>query len=283
MRLPKLVRKKRGLRNLVRTIRKGPFTILLFHSVGRNAAAGFLPAGLDCEPGFFRSVLKMLAAEATVLSLHDLIAAIREKRVPPNAVVITFDDGYRDTLTVAWPMLKAFGFPAIVFPPTDAIGSNELLPLHALYYHKLLSGPHMPASDTIERGHCIVKLLREPQRAAPAIGRELYLNWDELRTLRAEGMEIGGHTCSHTWLAALTGEEQQREIADCKAILEKNVGQPIESFAYPFGYYDTSFTNATLEIVRRHFAAAVASVPDAAGRVDLLQLPRLSINQFYNP
>jgi peptidoglycan/xylan/chitin deacetylase (PgdA/CDA1 family) len=283
MRLPKLVRKKRGLRNLARTIRKGPFTILLFHSVGRNAAASFLPAGLDCEPGFFRSVLKMLAAEATVLSFHDLVAAIRAQRVPPDAVVITFDDGYRDTLTVAWPLLKEFGFPAILFPPTDAIGSNELLPLHALYYHGLLSGPHVPASNSIERGHYIVKLLREPRRATPAIGRDLYLDWDELRSLRAEGMEIGGHTCSHAWLAALSGEEQQREIADCKAILEKNLGQPVESFAYPFGYYDTSFTNATLEIVRRHFAAAVASVEDATIRIDLHRLPRQSINNFYSP
>jgi len=283
MRLPAVLRKQRGLRNLAHTVRQGPFTILLFHNVGRGPAAGFLPTGLDCPPAFFRAVLKWLAAEANVLTFSDLVSAIRDKRVPPNAVAITFDDGFRDTLTVAWPLLKEYGLPATLYTPTDSIGSQELLPLHKLYYHKLLTGPLVPASNSWARGDFMHKLLRETPPPTPPLGRELYLNWDELRTRCAEGMEIGGHTCSHPWMAGLPAEEQRREIVESKAVMEKNLGRPVEHFAYPFGYRGTSFTDVTLEIVRRHFTSAVISLAHMTSPPDLHLLPRHGINNFYSP
>jgi len=210
------------------------------------------------------------------------VAAIHERRVPPNAVAITFDDGFRDTLTVAWPMMKEFRLPAVLFMPTDAIESREMLPLHKLYYNNLLSGADAPASNSRERGEFIQRLLRETQLTAPRVGHELYLNWDELRTLQAEGMEIGGHTCSHAWLAALPVEEQRREIVESKIVLEKNLGRAVGSFAYPFGYSGTSFTEATLAIVRQHFVAAVASTSETTNPFDVHRLPRHSINTFYS-
>lgn len=282
MKLSRFFSMKRALLRLRAMIRSQPFTILLFHSVGRSPAADFLSAGLNCDPGFFRALLKLLVAEATVIRFGELATAIREKRVPQNAVVITFDDGFRDTLTMAWPLLKEFRLPAILFTPTDSVGSDELLPLHQLYYNNLLSGPNAPASNSRARGDFIQKLLHETQHTAPSLGRELYLSWDELRMLQTEGMEIGGHTCSHAWLAALPIEEQRREIVESKIVLEKNLGRPVEYFAYPFGYYGTSFTDATLAIVRQHFVAAVGSMNETTDSIDLYRLPRHSINTFYS-
>jgi peptidoglycan/xylan/chitin deacetylase (PgdA/CDA1 family) len=281
MRYPDFIRRRVGLKRLAATIRAEPFTIPLFHNVGRCRQADFLPPALDCDPEFFRATLRLLREEATVLSFHDLVMAIRENNLPPNPVAITFDDGFRDTLTVAWPLLKEFGMPAIVFPPTDAVGSTELLPVHKLYYNNLLNGSGVPASNTRERGEYIHKLLREREVTAPPLGHDLYLNWDDLRLLRSEGMEVGGHTCSHAWLGALPLEEQRREIVESKNLLEKELGCPVLYFAYPFGYYGASFSEATLEIVRQHYTAAAISLNDTGSVVDLHRLPRHGVNTFY--
>ena len=282
MRYPDFLRRRLALRRLANTIRREPFTILMFHSVGRSRAADFLPAALDCDPAFFRSVLKLLRRQATVLPYRELMAAIRENRVPKRAVAITFDDGFRETLTVAWPMLKEFGLPAILFVPVDVLAANELLPVHKLYYNQLLNGDMAPSPVSPERGPYMAKLLREHNVTAPPLGRELYLTWDELYRLRDEGMEIGAHTVSHAWLNGLPEDEQRREVVECRRILEQRLGQPVEFFAYPYGYYGASFTDKTVQLVREHFATAAAGTRHPGPGLDLHRLPRYGISLFYN-
>ncbi len=76
--------------------------------------------------------------------------------------------------------------------------------------------------------------------------RELYLDWDDLREMRAQGMVIGGHTMTHPWLARLGAGQQEEEITESLEILGRELGERIEAFAYPYGSYNAD----TLEILR---------------------------------
>lgn len=112
-------------------------------------------------------------------------------------VALTFDDGFVDNLRNAAPVLARHAFPATVFMVAGRAGGY-------------LDG--------------------EPD---PAQGR--LMTWEELREIRAFGVEIGGHTLSHPHLSALTEEEQRQEIFGCKAALEDGLGETITAFAYPYG------------------------------------------------
>lgn len=130
----------------------------------------------------------------TLDTLADYIS--QGKALPVKPVVITFDDGYRDTYDVAMPILKQYGFSSIVFIPAGEVGTN--------------------------------------------------LSWEQLREMKASGMQIGSHSYHHRELAKLAPAEQAEEIAKSKEVLDRNLQQDTRWFCYPYGSYDT----ATLKLLQ---------------------------------
>ncbi len=119
--------------------------------------------------------------------------------LPPKPVVLTFDDGYRNNLENGLPVLREFGFPAVIFVVVNAVGKDNFW--------------HDPANE-----------VRIPM-----------LNWDELRALRDAGWEIGSHTLNHPRLLRLSPEEARREITESRRVLGEQMGEPPVSFAHPYG------------------------------------------------
>lgn len=158
--------------------------ILTYHSIGYRAHE------MNVTPEDFAEQMAWLAAHTPVIPLAE--AANGGK-----GVAITFDDGYRDNLTHALPVLERHGFPATVFVVSGCLGAA---------------------------------LPRDPD---PETGR--ILAPDEIQTLRQRGIAIGGHTRTHPRLAALPPEAQAAEISGCKADLEAILGESIDAFAYPYG------------------------------------------------
>ena len=116
-------------------------------------------------------------------------------------VCITFDDGYRDNYTIAYPLLKRLGVPFTVYVTTGFI-DNQL-----------------------------------PMWWYP--GEHLGISKEELIALDADPLcTIGAHTVSHPKLDTLTYEEQYKEIADSKQKLEQLFGHPVQHFSFPHGAYD---------------------------------------------
>jgi peptidoglycan/xylan/chitin deacetylase (PgdA/CDA1 family) len=113
---PSLLR--RALRHLKR--RSGP-VILMYH---RIALPPTDPWGLAVAPSRFRDQLTVLARRREILAMDEFVDALEERRLPAKAVAITFDDGYRDNLTNAAPLLDAAAAPATVFLTTGAIGTE---------------------------------------------------------------------------------------------------------------------------------------------------------------
>ena len=123
--------------------------------------------------------------------------------LPRNAVLITFDDGYRDILENALPLLQKHGYPAVIFIPV-AYMDNEL-PL-----------PH--ETHLIEQG------VRNPT-----------LDWGLVRELDAAGVRVESHGIAHRPLAAVSLDEAVREIAVSKLKLEEKLGRPMRAYAYVKG------------------------------------------------
>jgi peptidoglycan/xylan/chitin deacetylase (PgdA/CDA1 family) len=140
----------------------------------------------------------------TVVDLDAVLAHYREGGpLPAGATLITFDDGYRDNLLNAAPVLKAHGYPAVQFVPIAYVGDSQPLP-HERYL--AAHGVHNPTVD-----------------------------WDEIRELERYGVRIESHGISHKPLAELEIDEAAREIAISKLELERRLGRPVRAFSYVKG------------------------------------------------
>lgn len=122
-------------------------------------------------------------------------------------VLLTFDDAYRDFLTHAWPLLCAYGFGATVFVPTDHVGGRA-------DWDRAFGEP-----------------------------AEL-MDWDELRLLASQGLEIGAHSCTHPRLTDLPSGRILAEGRLSKQRLEAELGRPVSAMAYPHGEHNREVRRA---------------------------------------
>jgi GT2 family glycosyltransferase/peptidoglycan/xylan/chitin deacetylase (PgdA/CDA1 family) len=141
----------------------------------------------------------------TVLSVEDYLTFRQADRLPPaRSVVITFDDGYRDTFELAAPVLRRLGLTATVFIVTHRVGTRNSW-----------------------------------DATGELVGRPL-MRWSELQTLLSQGMRVGAHTRTHPMLTALPPEAARDEIDGSRSDLETRLGVAVEVFAYPYAKFDAA-------------------------------------------
>jgi peptidoglycan/xylan/chitin deacetylase (PgdA/CDA1 family)/SAM-dependent methyltransferase len=184
-----------------KTVVTARLPILMYHSVSTNGPSGL--ARYRVSPRAFEQQLQYLQDTGfRSVTLEQWRLAMEAKRpLPGRAVIITFDDGYRDFITDAWPLLAKYGFSATVFLVAGRVGQTNEWDEH--------HGQEMPL-----------------------------LGWEEIRELQRSGIEFGSHSLSHRPLIGLPIEEVVREAARSKTILERNLNARIRSLAYPYGASD---------------------------------------------
>jgi len=176
--------------------RKNKLVILRYHSI-----SDYRRHEVNVKINRFRQQMGFLAKNFNPISLKESVADLRNnKQLPENAVVVTFDDGYKDNYTNAYPMLKEFSIPAIIFLSAGFIGTNKILPFD--------KGDN-PAYNNL-------------------------LAWHEVREMAKGGIEFGSHTISHANLGG-KGIDIKSEIEDSKKIIEKELGGNVWAISYPFG------------------------------------------------
>lgn len=253
-------------------------SILIYH---RIAIANFDPWNIAVSPEEFELQLVKLRSK-TVLPLQEFVKLHIRKKLPRNAVAITFDDGYACNALVAAPMLKSFGYPATFFVVSDTIArpdefwwdqlefifhsevfnyeqaarmltdrfvaeSSEFQRDGASRSDFLVLWSRLRGLATAERRQFIVDLRRTLKLTKTIRPTHRPMSEAELRSLAADPLfEIGGHTTTHPSLPTLTPEEQEQEIVHGARFLEAKIGKSIRSFSYPFG----EWRPVTRDIVR---------------------------------
>jgi peptidoglycan/xylan/chitin deacetylase (PgdA/CDA1 family) len=169
--------------------------------------------------------------------------------LPPRAVLITFDDGYRDNLENALPVLRANGYPAVLFVPIGFLDDGRPLP-----HEELL----------------VTLGVRNPT-----------LDWDELAELEAGGVRIESHGIGHWPLTALEPAEATREIAVSKLRLQERLGREVEAFAFVKGSQaDYRPEHASL-VQQAGYKLAFTSVSGANGpESDRFRLRRYNVEPY---
>lgn len=258
---------------LLRGRRRGG-AIVMYHGVTPEhvdplVESAHVPADL------FRREIRHLVRSYRVVPLAELVDRLEsDKPVPRDWVALSFDDGFRNNLTCAHEILRSEGnLPWSLFVITDLIGTRATFLTTLLLMTVLHGGAsrlRVPAQggewvwrelrSRRRRANCfwellpVLKALPEDERhaAAEQVFAQLgegeveavrsrfpsfdWLSWDEVRELHRDGVDIGGHTCTHAYLRADLGEERiEREILGCRERLEKELGTAPLHFCYPNG------------------------------------------------
>ena len=259
------------------------FSIFTYHRVNDEADPFF--ASMPTE--VFERQIAHVARVYRVLPLEDLVQRMRQGTLPRNAVAVTFDDGYRDTLTHAAPILARHGVPATVFLATGFIGTGQVpwVDRVALAFKVTEATEYVaPWGETVSlataparvdaAGRLVEHLKRLPdddrRRAfdrllqAFTVGdekafNELMLTWDDVNALVALGFSIGAHTVNHPILSRVSAERAREEIEGSRATITSACGRPPQVFAYPNGGVEDYTPTVARLVCQAGFSCAVTT------------------------
>lgn len=274
-------------------------TVLLYHRVLAQPDA-MLPHDLDASR--FAAHLAALSQVFRVLSLEDALSRLRDGTLPSRALCITFDDGYRDNIEVAVPILKKHGMVATFFVSTGFLDGGRMMHdtviesirrLPEQIYDLTWVGLGKRSIDGMDSRIALidefvrsVKYLpfHERQQACDRLAfeakgdlpRTLMMTSEQIRHLASMGMSIGAHTHDHTILSRLNEDDAWSQITKSRDILTQLLGSAPALFAYPNGKPDIDYRCSHVELVKRAgFAgAASVSVGTASRSSDHFQVPR---------
>lgn len=246
-------------------------TILAYHRVAPVVSADypFDREVLDCEPREFARQMELVARTCMPVGLDEVLGFLEGGgRLPPNPVMVTFDDGYRDNRDHAQPILDRLGIPACFFVTTGNLTHRKAFwwDRVAYLFHRTRVGTAQlgyplpmllrPATDGGCSQRTVIRLIKsypsldlerflaelalalrvdwdaEVERQA---ADELVMTWDDARALAASGMEIGSHTRSHRVLHTLSPDQLATELAGSRADIEGAIGRPPRAISYPVG------------------------------------------------
>jgi peptidoglycan/xylan/chitin deacetylase (PgdA/CDA1 family) len=261
--------------------------ILMYHGVAPD----------ELEQELFEWQLQLLGNEFELVSLAALVERRRAGRLTGEEVAITFDDGVRNHVSVVYPLLQRHRVPATFFVCAGLVDTGRWIwnmelrcrlrlltddELRRLAAEVGVSGSEAEALVTHAKRLAVGDRLQFEQRVRERtrqfeptpgqVDRYAPASWDQLRTLDPELVTIGSHTLNHPILPTLPTEEIDVEIGESRKVLEQRLQREVALFCYPNGDNDLRAQAA----VRRHYAAAVTTVPGAV-RVsdDICLLPRI--------
>ncbi len=253
--LAKLAIHHGGISSIARACLAGRAVILRYHSVS-TAADGThlcLDPGLAVQPEHFDRQCEYLARHYNVISLDDMVTRLIEGRpLPSKAVALTFDDGYLDNYTQAFPILEKHGLNATFYVTTNCIDNVEILwtgllrfvvfttQVPVLETHEPMAF-RLPLGSPEERKEAFTKLivtmkniptarrleLLEAVRVAGEIEdtsplENIMMSWDQIREMHTAGMIFGAHTLTHPMPLTQTAHaaKQNAGAGDVQELLE---------------------------------------------------------------
>lgn len=300
-----------GLLGLLEGLERNPhrLRVLTYHRVAEPDATSELEPGLiSASPAAFRAEMELLAERYRPISLRRLLAVqARGEALPERAVLVTFDDGYRDFADHAWPVLRALGIPVVLFVPTAFPDGDT----RGFWWDRLHSSLMRTRLDRIDvapfgsialdsedlrrsaykRIRTYVKSIRHADAmawldafvdrlAAPPSSSHV-LGWQALRTLAAQGVDVCSHGHAHALMTRLDPADLANDLAESRDRIRQEIpGSTPPVLAYP--------SNAHGAVVRAAAARAGYALAFGGARGinavplrDPLQIKRVPVMRYH--
>lgn len=260
-----------GLIALIRFLQRKHAKILMYHEINEETN-NVNAQGLEKQ-------LKHIQAKYYPVSFSNISDFLRQKKALPSyGIALSFDDGYRDNYLNAYPLLRDYQIPAIIFLTTGYIGSRKSRKTNKLRYLQRMSADydfsHL-AEKIIQEFNVIDKKLflqegilalerllahDECEKAIDFMAdllkvkkdfeiSENNLTWEQVREMAKEGIEFGCHTVNHPRLSILPAKRIEYEILQSKKNIEEKLGKACLHFAYPYGK-EEDFNNSVVKMLR---------------------------------
>jgi peptidoglycan/xylan/chitin deacetylase (PgdA/CDA1 family) len=305
-----------GIHHLTKSIYSGKGQILMFHRVLPYSCKERIHNHLSIEISpeqliFIISYFK--TKNYDIISLDMLPEWLKnEKNTSKKFVVFTFDDGYKDNLEVAYPILKKHNIPFTIYITTSFPDKRAILWWYILedlilkndkiQYVFLKDSVNIDCSTYSKKEKAFTKLrkvistLNAENFDTELTGffskfgfntlkynTEMTLSWSELTELSKDPLvTIGAHTLNHYNLCDLSDQQSFYEISESKKLIESKINSEVKHFSYPFGVYG----KREIELAKRSNFLTATTTKTANifyNHIDhLLALPRISINSLTN-
>jgi peptidoglycan/xylan/chitin deacetylase (PgdA/CDA1 family) len=289
--------------------------VLAFHGVTSGPPGHFCnDEGLHLHLPIFARLMEHVAARYRPVPLLRVVEWLEGGGpAPERAVVVTFDDGFRNVLTDAAPLLQRLRIPATVFVAADFVFHGKMLwpdrLASALFltrerrleadwgserrgfdlsheaakiaaYHALCAfAKSLPQERRLAfLDDVILRLGVEESRLSGAWDGFRPLEPDDLRRLPGFGVEVGSHTCSHPILSRVGIAETRRELQESKRLIEEATGRPCVEFAYPNGGPGDFNDETRREVMAAGYRCAVTTIKRrVTTRDDAFSIPRCTL------
>jgi len=289
----------------------GAGVVLRFERVRPRRSAGFQPLkSREITPAFLDSAIKALKRwKFDIVSMDEACRRAMTPRQPRRFVSLTFDGGYKDVITSAYPVLSRHAVPFAIYLPTafpDGLGEAWWLALEQMVARENRLSlvidrkeRHLAIASMAEKYHAYTFLSSWMRTLAPAdlsfaindlskrysvdlaaLSKGAAMDWDDLQKLAADPLvTIGSATVNYPVLSSLKDSDAQREMAMGRAVAQAAFHREIDHFAYPFGdrgSWGRAHVMMAQEIGFVSAASAIPGVVQAEGRTNLHALPRIA-------
>lgn len=274
-----------GLLRLIYKVKGPSIVILRYHSVQDDPAEheSTIGSSIVHSTKEFREQMRLVSRYYTPISMDELLDHLENGVVlPPYPVVITFDDGYKDNLEIAGPILDEFNIPATFYIVVDAIAKQGNFSPWFMRVRRAFSitkaslwvdrdGKQYSLSDMAQRmaarraamaycgtstGETQRSRVQEVEQSLSVpyyeAGKDMMLSEDEIKALKEAGHIIGSHTVSHPNMTYIEEKDASYELTYSSAELEKIAGEPVKHFAYPNPILEPNWNEKTRELLKQH-------------------------------
>ena len=285
---------------LMSSLRKDHSCVILAYHRVVDEGMTYLDKGpvVHHQMKYFEKEIAYLGRNFDIVGMDEVARRMNGgKSFKKPTVAITFDDGYLDNYSLAYPVLRRYGAPATIYVTTGLVGTSGrtwpdqiekallatakesvLLPFSILkerielrtYDEKkkacLKIGQALKSISNDERKRILAGLFRNlgmnGESNSPSNER-LMLSWDEIREMDGNGVTIGSHSHSHPVLSRMPAPEAREEITRSKNVIENNISVTVRHFAFPNGEKG-DFSEELVEHCRRVGFESVASLVHGA-------------------
>lgn len=213
--------------------------VIAYHKIDRPSADVRIRGAYTAPGRFSKQIAYLKRRGCDFYTASELVKSYSENgRFPANAICLTFDDGWKDNYTNAFPILKQFGVKATIFLVPSCIGQTT------------------------------------DQVTADGEGAREHLSENDIREMSAFGIEFGSHSMNHKLFDRITKAEIEFEVNESKKHIENLLQKECDVFAYPAGFF-TDFAKSAVKDAG--YYAAFSTVYGSDEETDVFELNRLEI------